>query len=932
MDATTLSDGGIRRVDSRSRCARGQGLPNGWPRLRSPYGGRAAPRAGRGAPRGVARGARAPQAAGGHGDARAPVGPHRLDRPARRGPVGRAPAGERGEDGPALRLPPAPGCSRATAPDRHPGPRLCAPARRRERRRRRARGAPRGGERGATPSRGGGASPLRDLADEPFAAAEIRRLEELRPRAAELAIDADLAEGRHRRAAREVESLVAENPLRERLHGQRMLALYRAGRQAEALAAFREARAALVDQDRRRARRRAAGPARPDPRAGSGISTSCPAAEPPPARPLARGRRRRRLVAAAGALFAGLGAFGVSRLRAPDSCRPSTRTRRPHRPGRRPDPGAVPVGRSPGAVAPAAAPSGREHRSTLRSPGSTATATGRCDPRRRGSGALAFAAGSLWVADGDPAPSRRSTRGPTGVLASAVGNAPRALAAARARRVAPGRTRLHRIDLVPGADDAAIPVGATPRPSRAGAGALWAASEEAGTVTRVDPRTGAVIPPPINVGNGPGAIAVGKGAVWVLEPPRRHPVAHRSRHGTRCPLPPYRVGRDPGRGDGRRRVGVDRGRGRGDRRPGRCEPRARAREAHARGRQPGGARARGRIGLGRRGLPRRRGIAAGRSGSCHGRRPPPVLVPINWLRRRRRLHPLGQNANLGVARLRRPRRLPPRRPARLCASLLVGALAIPRAPPPSRDGRSLRLHAPRRDSATRTGSFAPAILRFFAGCHFLQLRAVGATEFFPRASSAPRSASSGREAPLRPLARHRHGRAHPRTDHDPPDPSRPGVPAQADSRAVAYLVPFGAPARSSPDWAVPGTGPYRFVRWDSRTRRDARAQRVLPRRARSAAAPAGFADSIEVRLPGRWRRRRARSPTSGGASPTWRWSPTRSSAPCRRSGCGHWPASAPARLHSDPVAPLHGLDVPQRAPAAVRRPARAPRGQPRDGS
>ena len=84
--------------------------------------------------------------------------------------------------------------------------------------------------------------PLGDVADEPFADAEIRRLEELRLAAAELAIDADLAAGRHQELVGEIEALLAENPLRERLHAQRMLALYRCGRQAEALEAYRHAR------------------------------------------------------------------------------------------------------------------------------------------------------------------------------------------------------------------------------------------------------------------------------------------------------------------------------------------------------------------------------------------------------------------------------------------------------------------------------------------------------------------------------------------------------------------------------------------------------------------------------------------------------------------------------------------------------------------
>jgi WD40 repeat protein/DNA-binding SARP family transcriptional activator len=90
--------------------------------------------------------------------------------------------------------------------------------------------------------------PLTDVADEPFASAEIRRLEELRLRAAELAIDADLSAGRHQEVAGEIDALLAENPLRERLHAQRMLALYRCGRQAEALEAYRHARGTLVEE------------------------------------------------------------------------------------------------------------------------------------------------------------------------------------------------------------------------------------------------------------------------------------------------------------------------------------------------------------------------------------------------------------------------------------------------------------------------------------------------------------------------------------------------------------------------------------------------------------------------------------------------------------------------------------------------------------
>ena len=97
-----------------------------------------------------------------------------------------------------------------------------------------------------------------DLAYEPFAQAERARLEELRLVALEVRIDADLALGRHADLVGELEALIAEHPLRERLRGQLMLALYRSGRQAEALQAYRPARRELVERARARAGRGAA--------------------------------------------------------------------------------------------------------------------------------------------------------------------------------------------------------------------------------------------------------------------------------------------------------------------------------------------------------------------------------------------------------------------------------------------------------------------------------------------------------------------------------------------------------------------------------------------------------------------------------------------------------------------------------------------------
>ena len=90
--------------------------------------------------------------------------------------------------------------------------------------------------------------PLAEFAYESWAQGEIDRLGELRLSALQDRIDADLALGRHDELVGELERLVAEHPLSERLRGQLMLALYRSDRQAEALEAYRSARATLVEE------------------------------------------------------------------------------------------------------------------------------------------------------------------------------------------------------------------------------------------------------------------------------------------------------------------------------------------------------------------------------------------------------------------------------------------------------------------------------------------------------------------------------------------------------------------------------------------------------------------------------------------------------------------------------------------------------------
>ena len=90
--------------------------------------------------------------------------------------------------------------------------------------------------------------PLADFAYESFAQNEIARLEEQRLVALENRVEADLALGRHAALVSELEALVAEHPTRERLRGQLMLALYRSGRQSEALESYQDARRTLEEE------------------------------------------------------------------------------------------------------------------------------------------------------------------------------------------------------------------------------------------------------------------------------------------------------------------------------------------------------------------------------------------------------------------------------------------------------------------------------------------------------------------------------------------------------------------------------------------------------------------------------------------------------------------------------------------------------------
>ena len=147
---------------------------------------------------------------------------------------------------------------------------------------------------------------LVDVVFEPFASVESARLEELRTGVLEDRFEADLARGGGEELVPELEAAVREQPLRERLVGELMLALYRSGRQTAALEAYRALRHRLADElglepspQLRELERRIL---EHDPT----LASTRPAAVPWP-------RRRRHLVAGGAALFAALAVCGISR-------------------------------------------------------------------------------------------------------------------------------------------------------------------------------------------------------------------------------------------------------------------------------------------------------------------------------------------------------------------------------------------------------------------------------------------------------------------------------------------------------------------------------------------------------------------------------------------------------------------------------------------
>jgi YVTN family beta-propeller protein len=399
--------------------------------------------------------------------------------------------------------------------------------------------------------------PLPELAGEPFAQVEIGRLEQIRLDALEDHAEAELSLGRHAQAIETLEGLVARHPYRERLRALLMLALYRSGRQADALDLYRETRRVLVDSlgiepgpqlrelheailaqdpalDGASNGRLAAPPAEAAPRADRAVPAEAVPAGTPSTAPSPTSRRRQLALPAAGivAMLVAAGALLVA-LIGDDEAAPSPLTNDSHAvavidPDTNEVTKAASVGTNPGPLA--YEPESRslwvgnlDDRSVTRID-LRPVKTGRTVAVPERPLDLAAGNGVVWVAGASRAkpyvtarridPRFDASGGATHVQSLPGGEASVALAG-RTLWVAPSAGLLTRLDAVSG-ETRGAGIDATPTPTTIAAGrdAVWLGDTGGGSVvSRVDSRTGVAKQMPVAA--DPAGIAVGAGAVWV---------------------------------------------------------------------------------------------------------------------------------------------------------------------------------------------------------------------------------------------------------------------------------------------------------------------------------------------------------------------------------------------------------------------------------
>ena len=330
---------------------------------------------------------------------------------------------------------------------------------------------------------------LPDLADYGFVAPLAARLEEERLVAVETQIDAELSLGEHAAMVARLTDVVDQHPLRERLHARLMLALYRCGRQSEALDAYGRLRARLVSELGIEP-----GPevqelhqqilAHDPDLAGPPRAPARPAESPAPSAPHKRRRGWFVAAAAAAAIIAGTASTAAVLMHHP-------RANLDAIPGNsigalRPDGtirAALPAGHSPAAI--------QVHGGSAWVAESAQSEVWQIDLHTgsvvqnlpvAGKGAMTPTALTVFGAD-------------VWVVGSSSGN-------------------VLQIDRRTGEVNRSIPVGHSPSAVSGGFGAVWVTNESDATVTRIDP-SGAGSSETIDVGDAPDAIAVGAGAVWV---------------------------------------------------------------------------------------------------------------------------------------------------------------------------------------------------------------------------------------------------------------------------------------------------------------------------------------------------------------------------------------------------------------------------------